>query len=106
MTVLAVHPVHDKDLTGALRYGEVSYINNRYVYADELGDDGSLPDEPHRRLLAAAGHFDPARDYMLIAGDHLQMVALAAALGRRCEAFNALRYDREARGYVSVKIEG
>lgn len=103
MSVLAVHPLKEIDVTGALVYGEILYINQRYVYADELEND-QIPQAFFHKLEKAVDEFDPEHDYMLIAGDHLQMVALAALLANRWGQFKTLRYDRKAGGYLVVEI--
>lgn len=104
MTVWMVHPDKKLDLTQALEYGDIEYINSRYIYADELGDDGDLPKNSLNSILKAVDQFDYEQDYLLIAGDHLQLIAMAAMLQERWGFFRVLRYDREAKGYVSVNI--
>lgn len=101
--VLAVHPVRD-DVSAAQHWGPVVYANTEYVYGDELADDGSLPTEVTWRLSVAAHKFDPATDRLLIAGDHVQIVALSAMLGRLYGKFRCLRYDRVAAGYLDVLV--
>lgn len=103
-TVLAVHPTRD-DVSTAQRWGVVRYVTSGYVYGDELADDGAVPVAVVRALEVAAHEFDPRRDYLLICGDHLQLVTLSAMLGRRYGSFRALRYDRVATGYLEVLIE-
>ena len=103
MTVWAVHRVKELDISQASKYGEVDYINSRYVYADEI-DKTLLPEKVRSRLERATDQFDPDHDFMLIAGDHLQLVFLSALLANRWGEFKVLRYDREAGGYFPVTI--
>ena len=104
MTVFVAHELSDKvDISGALTYGDVKYINHRYIYADELLGD-SPPKGFKENVALAADGFDPKKDYLLIAGDHLQLVMLSAALAERYTGFYVLRYEREAKGYIPVKI--
>lgn len=103
MTVLAVHPIKDADLTPASVYGEIEYINKRYVYSDEL-EGNRIPQPFVSRMEKAVDGFDPGHDYLLIAGDHLQIVAMSALLADRWGDFKVLRYDREAKGYVEIEI--
>lgn len=103
MTVWAVHTIKDLDISSANAYGDIRFINNRYIYADELVDD-DIPDEFGDRIEKAAEDYDPKSDYVLIAGDHLQLVALVAAVASRCPRLRVLRYDREAKGYLAVNI--
>lgn len=105
MAVLVVHPISDKslDISGASVYGSLVYVNKRYVYLDELEDDG-MPKDVTNRMLKAVDAFDPDEDFLLIAGDHLQLIAMSAHLSSRWGQFKVLRYDREAKGYAPVII--
>lgn len=116
MTVFAVHPVKD-DLSpalhfGALRYIRTGYQRGGYIYPDELrapGGEGcvfALPADWLDTARAAAAEFDPEADCLLMAGDHLQLLAFTALLIQRHGAFTALRFSREHRGYLPVKISG
>lgn len=102
--VFAVHTVIQQDLTPAETFGKLVYINRRYVYTDEISDDG-LPREHMNHLIEAVRSFRPDRDYLLIAGDHLQIVAMSALLARAYKQFRVLRFDREIGGYVPVLID-
>lgn len=107
MAVFVVHPisVRDIDISEASYYGEIQYVGKRYVYSDELeGELQTLPRDVLNRMLKAIDGFDPERDYLLIAGDHLQIVAMSALLADRWGSFKVLRYDRKAGGYVSITI--
>lgn len=104
MTVLVAHELSDKvDISSALTYGDVKYVNHRYIYADEL--DGDRPPRGFKENVdLAADGFQPKKDYLLIAGDHLQLVMISAALSERYTGFYVLRYEREAKGYIPVMI--
>lgn len=105
MSVFAVHPLNDKDITPALVYGDLVYVNHRYVYGDELDDAGHIPPAFTDKMWRAAEKFDPDKDFLLIAGDHLQLVALSSYITYHCPYFRVLRFDRHAGGYISVLIE-
>lgn len=106
MSVFVVHPLGDKslDITEALSFGDVQYINTRYIYVDELEDGNIIPQSVTNRMLKAVDKFDCDHDYLLIAGDHLQLMAMSALLSARWGWFRVLRYDRQAKGYVPVVI--
>lgn len=108
MTVWVVHPVRD-DLSAAQHYGALKYITDGYVYPDQL-DGEYIPDVVMGKLNAAANlshGFKPKTDYLLIAGDHLQLVQFTAILSvlHARDGFNVLRYDRDAAGYLPVHIQ-
>ncbi len=102
--VWVMHPARI-DLSSAGRYGRFEYVNDHYVYADQIRPDGSLPAEQKKNMEEAAEDFDPAIDYLLIAGDHLQIVAMAALLGKRWGTFKVLRYSNSSQTYFEAKIE-
>jgi len=111
MTVFVVHPVRD-DISQALRFGELRYVTKGYVYGDELDNtyeespnigDWCLPADDRQALYAAAAGFNPSVDYLLIAGDHLQLVAFVAMLAAR-GSFRVLRFDRKISDYIPVLI--
>ena len=107
MTVLCVHPISNKDvnISSAAAYGEVKTVNSRYIYIDEVEEE-QIPTTFVSRMLKAVDEFDTESDYLLIAGDHLQLIALSAMLTERWGSFKVLRYDREAKGYAPVEIWG
>ena len=102
MTVYAVTPIRD-DTTPALQFGDIRHINLRYVYGDEI-ENRELPADVQDKLQQAAQAFNPERDFVLIAGDHLQLFYFVAALARRRIRFCALRWDKMAQGYIPVWI--
>jgi len=103
--IYIVHPLRNIDISAALPYGEPYYINTRYVYPDEIGEDGRIPSPFRTNIYAAASRFDPAKDYLLIgAGDDLQLTEFIAVLSSYGNAFRVLRYDRKAEGYLPVTI--
>lgn len=93
-----------QDLTAARQWGELRFVNEKYVYPDELQENGRLPQDTSRLLHEAAQEFDPYEDYLLIVGDHWQVVEMSALLGRMYEFFKVLRWDRQAEGYVPATI--
>lgn len=105
MTVFVVHPITDKstDISMAVVFGELKFINSRYVYPDEL-DGNLLPTPVVQKMLRVVDEFDPDHDYLLIAGDHLQLLAMTGYLTGRWGRFKVLRYDRQAGGYFAVEI--
>lgn len=106
MTVWAMHPVKD-DLSAALPYGELRFITKGYVHGDELekvGDVEWLPRPALDKLRDAAREFSPTTDWLLIVGDHLQLVQFVALLSQNYSEFGVLRYDRQAEGYLAVEI--
>lgn len=107
MTVFAVNKPNDKrfDITPAMQYGDIRYVNFRYIYGDEI-DNERLPDEPVQGMRENVERFNPEVDYLLILGDHLQLVQFTAMLATAYGQFRVLRYDREARGYFPVVIDG
>jgi len=104
VTVFAVNPT-DNDISAAAEYGDVHYINTRYVYGDEINDQ-KLPHEVYMMLWRAAKEFDQDTDYLLLIGDHLQMVTFAALVQREHGEFRVLRWDRQAKGYVVCWVRG
>lgn len=111
MTVFVLHPVKD-DLTPALLFGRLKFLYTGYLYPDQLDTAPAAarfhayapPADWRASMLAHAAAFDPERDYLLMAGDHLQLLAFAAMLAAQYPAFVTLRYDRESKGYLPVEI--
>ena len=103
-TVWCVHPV-GINISAACRWGRIHYVNEQYVYEDELqSTGGALPSQVIERLNCAANEFDPAHDYMLIAGDHLQIVQFVLLLAEKRKAPRVLRWDRQSDGYYSAQL--
>jgi hypothetical protein len=105
MTVYVVNRNRD-DLSDAERYGEIKFINLSYVYPDEMQDNGELPQAVMDNIQRCADDFHIARDYLVIVGDHVQLLAMTAALAQRCAWFRVLRYDRQEKAYFPVVIRG
>lgn len=105
MTVFVVHSISNKDvnISRAEEYGDLHLINGRYIFIDEVEEE-QLPTPFVNNMLRAVDMFDPDSDFLLIAGDHLQLVAMSALLAERWGHFKVLRYDREAKGYAPVEI--
>lgn len=105
MTVFVVHPINSNGVSieDARRFGEVRYVNDRFAYSDEIADQ-QLPPMFRKALNEAAREFNYDDDYLLIAGDHLQLVALSALLGSLYPSFSVLRWVRDANAYMPVRI--
>lgn len=103
--VYVVHPVRE-DLGAAKLWGKLRYVNEHYVYGDELTDDNELPFHIVANMQRHAGQFDPRHDYLLIVGDHAQLVAFSVQLAVRYKAFSVLRYDRLQGAYFVIRIGG
>lgn len=101
--IWVVHPVKD-DLSSAEVWGTIRFITARYVYGDELRDDGAMPLGFRTELEQAARQFNPHHDFLLIVGDHLQLIHIAALLAQRYGNFNVLRWDRQAAGYLKARV--
>lgn len=104
MAVVVVHPISDVDISAAKQYGDIQYINKQYIYGDMLDGENRPPVEFTKAIKEAVLEFNPEEDYLLIAGDHLQLIMAAFYIGGRCNSFRALRYDRQAAGYLEVLI--
>ena len=102
-TVWMLHPIKD-DVSSAEQYGQLRPINSRYVYPDELQGSAELPQGFRDNMARAANQFDPVRDYFLLGGDYVQMVYFAGLLAIQYGKFRTLRFDRDGKGYVVVKI--
>lgn len=130
MTVWAVHTIKE-NIAPALRFGEIRYVNQYYIHGDELEqqmDRTKLPSvhdfDPSRSpeitqsvntvLCIPPGYrvnmercyaeFNPGADYLLIAGDHLQLLALTALLVGKRGFLDVLRWDRQLRDYIPVRL--
>lgn len=105
MTVWAVNKSQEHDTSSALQYGDIRHISPRYVYGDEI-EGGLMPQEVRQALVAAAAQFNPHKDYVLITGDHLQLLQFVALIAdfHRGRQFQVLRYDKKAKGYIPVCI--
>ena len=100
----------DKNNIGdAKRFGDIEIINAFYVHGDELIEGTPpgawvVPPVADGPLWRAAKRFNPNADYLLLAGDHLQMVLFTAKLATLHPWFNVLRWDRQIRAYLPVRI--
>lgn len=97
------HPVKH-DLSAALPYGSIHYINSRYIYSDEVDNDHHIPKEFHRAMRNAADEYNPDDDFLLLTGDYLQFTQLAVMIMSRHQRLRVLRYDQQAEGYVVVEF--
>ena len=99
-----VHPLNAVDISAASEWGSVRYVNNRYVYPDELDNDNRIPKDFMDRLKSAADEFDPESDSLIMVGDHVQVAALVYYLSTLRKTFRLLRFDRHVGRYVPVTI--
>lgn len=102
MTVYIPHPIAAL-MAGVHQYGRIESINYRYVYPDDIKDQ-SMPYGFMQHIYRAVKDFDPQQDYLLLAGDVLQVAVLVAELLDVHGAIRVLRYDRVGDGYFPVWI--
>lgn len=105
--IYVVHPIRERnvDITPALCWGELRFINKQYLFADDLDDDH--PPQPMLDALQRCAEvFNPKTDFVLIAGDHAQLIIFSAMLAVRHPYFRMLRYDRQAQAYYPVRVPG
>jgi len=115
MTVFVVNPIRGEDISPALKWGEFRFVNSHYVYGDELWPiltaavdsppQWTIPPRHMANLQAAAKTYDPDQDYVLIGGDHLQLVALVALIACRHDTVRILRYDKKISDYIPVRVQ-
>lgn len=110
--VFVVSHMPHNDISDAANFGEITIINHRYVFLDEMppipGGGYGMPDSFASNIRAAVDRFNFHADHVLIGGDPYQLSAFMMELGVR--HFNAqvrapirmLRYERMERRYVSV----
>jgi hypothetical protein len=103
-TVYLVHQIHN-DISSAMRWGEIKYINLRYFYADELRGE-EIPTTFLDNLKRCADQFNPDTDFLLVAGDHAQLIAFSSLLAVRHPFFRILRFDRIASAYFPIRVPG
>lgn len=104
--VFAVHPPVKVDYGPAKQYGDLRYVNSRYVFTDELEQDHGLPRGFVSAMVAAAARFNRHEDFLLQAGDTIQVMAMTVYLAQANPWFRVLRYDRAAKGYAPVMLGG
>lgn len=104
--VWLIHPVPDLNINDAKRFGELRCVapEGRYLFGDQV-DDLAIPDFMRQELQACAEVFDPDNDFLLLAGDHAQLIILGAMLTARHGKFTMLRFDRLQRGYFPIKVQ-
>lgn len=104
--VYAVNMSRD-DVSAARKYGDVLYVHFKYLYPDDLEGTCApfrLPGAVRAEMENYAREFNPTEDILLIVGDHLQLVAFAALLGRLHGSFRVLRWDRTVSDYILVEV--
>ena len=103
-TVYAVHPVKD-DIGPATDFGGIVYINQRYLFGDELTGSFEMPRFFLENINKAADAFRVQEDKLLIAGDHLQILQMSVSIAKRYGSFEVLRYDRIIGRYFVARIQ-
>jgi len=101
--VWAVHPCDNTDIGPASNWGNLRFINSGYANPSDVINNG-LSQEIMENLIAAAQDFNPAKDFLLIAGDHLQLMQMSFLLAERNKPYTVLRWDRHANGYYPVHM--
>lgn len=101
MTVYVAQGTDNDKIADARRFGDLEFVNFSYVYADQVEDE-LLPPTYVYHMRKAAERFNPDEDYLLIFGDHLQLIAFTAELARRYTHFRVLRWDRVNNLYFPV----
>lgn len=91
------------DISSAREYGEFKFVNERFVYGDELNGD-KLPASVVINTHNVLRKFNPDIDYLMIIGDHLQLLLAAVFLTKEFGKFRVLRWDRMAKGYFPVEL--
>lgn len=126
MTVYVVHTMDNPSLRDNIsqsrKFGELRYINRYYIHGDELdreridipgSDDGEsvqyrdvniIPRGYLANMERCSADFNPGADYLLIAGDHLQLLALTAILINKSGFLDVLRWDRQLGEYIPVRL--
>src|SRR5690606_9936348 len=99
MTVFVTNAV-SLNLEPARQYGKIRVIGQGFVYVDMLWPDDRIPDDIAWGLQQAAQIFNVPTDYLLLAGDHLQVAHLSALIQHYQGEFRVLRWDRIAQGYA------
>lgn len=104
MTVFLVHEVQ-QDIAPARQWGKTRYINHRYINGDEIDGGGRIPAEFEQNMANAAKEFNHLFDFLVIAGDHLQLIVFSSMLAKDKPFYNVLRWDRREGAYFPVRIE-
>lgn len=102
MTVFVVN-INKDDIADAKRWGDIRYVNVRYVYSDEIEDE-RIPQEFLNNMVRCAREFKQDSDFLLIQGDHLQLIQFATLLTQRFGWFRALRWERRELAYLPVRL--
>lgn len=93
---------HNVDVSKARRFGELIYIFDRGARRPSLWSPEFI-DEMFVQLAEMG--YDPATDYLLIAGNMAPIVRAACALARDCDVPpRALFYDAVTADYVELPL--
>lgn len=103
----AVHPLYEDNAVKLRQWadGQVEHcINNRFVFADELQGDGTLPPAFLENMRRAVAQFNPETDYLVVSGDTMQVIAFTSMLAVTYPSYTILKYDRREDAYIPVVI--
>lgn len=106
MTVFIPHSTKD-DISAARQFGEIAYVNQYYIHGDELerhDDRNFIPRGYRANMQRVLVEFRPEEDYVLMVGDHLQLLALVCAVCSKFGYVTVLRWDRQIQGYIPVTL--
>lgn len=105
--IYIVHPLYDDAAPLLHQWGDgipEFCINQKFVFADELQSDNSLPPAFVEHMREAASVFNPARDFFVLSGDLMQVTQFTAMLAALYPEFTVLKYDRRENAYIPVLI--
>lgn len=96
----------NRDYATARRFGELVLVNDKFLLADGINDEGHMIGQIFYNIEQAAKAFNPFTDYLLPVGDVvqvLQFVALVATKGISTP-IRVLRWDKEEHDYYVVSL--
>jgi len=99
MTVYVVQPSPGKNVTPALKYGQLVTVVDRD--ADPLLEMDSILKAAESKLAS----FKPEDDYLLLIGDPVIIAAVVAVLTNRVWWFRVLKWDKQNSCYVVVTVD-
>jgi len=104
--VWMIHPVANINITDARRFGTICYVSPQgdYLFGDEV-EDLAIPEFKRREMQFCVDEWNPDNDFLLLAGDHAQLIILGAMLAKRYSRFYMLRFDRNTRGYFPLRVD-
>lgn len=88
------------DYSDAIRFGKLTPVLRRDVFADDLP---TRIDKMKEALEGQMGDFDPERDFLLLTGDPVA-IFMAGILLHGARKVRVLKFDREVGRYYDVEI--